>query len=170
MILSFKKLAVLCSVPFLFACASSQPQKVPEFTSGSLPALQLAKIKPRTMSLKVENVRASNIAAKNTAQVEKAVFDAVQDSLIRGGFKIAKSPNQLTITLMDCDNAPEGSACVKTKSSLEAREFRLGYEAQSSNGYSRGNSNYQSFGDVTEAYFNGLQMTINGFEKKYLER
>lgn len=170
MFIKLKNLSSFVLILSLFACASTKPETIPTFEKDSLSPLKLQDLKPRSMGLKVINIRASNIAAKNSAQVEQAVFDLMQDSLVRGGFKISKnSPNQMHVSLQDCEKAAEGAACVKAVTKLETREYRLSFEAYSSNGYSRGNSAYQSFGDMTQAYLQTLQMTVEGFEKKSKE-
>ena len=154
----------------LSACASTQPDQVPEFKTDALPAVQLKGFKPRTLKISVNNIRTANQKANNSALVEKAVFTAVQDSFVRGGFTLnAKSSNHLLIELMDCVDAAEGAACVKVKGRMETKSWTITMESFSSNGYTKGNRSYQSFGDMSAAYESSLAMVLHGLDEKYGE-
>ena len=97
----------------LSGCALSS-KKVPKLNADNIPTVELASLKPRTVSLKVVNTRVINKEAGNTEEVERAVREAMTKALWRTGVSVKdSSPNALEISVNDHQASADDGECVK---------------------------------------------------------
>src|SRR5690349_11070148 len=96
----------------LHGCSTAR--KVPCIDSDKLPAAAFKALSPRTIRIEVKNTRNINAQAGNTAEVEKAVLDAVSGSVVRGGMTVnLKSKNKFALVVQDYEDGDPDQECVK---------------------------------------------------------
>jgi hypothetical protein len=153
---------------FLTACATTRPERVPEFDISALPRLELKSLKPRALHISVENTRTINKKVGNTTTVEKAVYEAITSTLKTSGVTLsAKSKNAIHVVVQDCPDTEEGAECVKMTAKIDLPRMSYELSAWTTHGYTKGNGAGMAFGDVTEAYQGALTHLLKNIDEKF---
>lgn len=161
--------AILSLMILSIGCSSASLDRVPEIEPGNLPPLKLEMITAKSIQLTVRNRREINKKAGNSIAVEKAVYDALSDSIQRGGRTVGKSRWHLDLELKDCPSSQEGVACVVLGGKFQMPGRNIGLNFRSSHSYKRQNrsSHADAFGDVAVAYRTVLELLITDLEEDF---
>lgn len=109
----------ILSVLLLLCSACSTAKQVPDIDRAKIPAVKFVGLGTRTVRLAVINNRQINADAGNSAEVTKAVSEAISDSLTRGGIRVTeRSSNVLGVQILDYTGADAEGECVKLTGTL----------------------------------------------------
>lgn len=150
-------------------CATAS--KVPEIKAESLPAAAFKAINPRDIKIVVKNTREINKKAENTADVEKAVYDAMSGAMARGGLVTqAASANLLALLIEDyTGQGSESGECVRVTGTLRAKWGSRIAARGSACHYLKRENGFAMAGDVSESYTYALKLVIEGLEQHQMD-